>query len=187
MAAVNQPDGLGLMYADLERRLRDLENAPRVGLNLLRAAWGTAAADPSTFGAFEYGTVGNTWADDKGAVGTGYPTITLVCPARILIIASARPLDVASLAATYRCAGGEFGVAIDGVALGLGQPNIKRAFGNGNNLPVNMPMISVATRTITPGSHTFAMVAFWNDSAPAALQFPRLTDTFLAILPLTAA
>lgn len=171
--------------AEIERRLRVLETAPRVGLSGLRSVWQTAGASPTTFGAtWETGAVGNTWTDDTGQTGTGYPTITLTLGARYMIFWSARPLGIAA-AAGYRSASVLLTVGIDGV-FNPTLPSPRRQFANSNVLPVDLPIAAIVARSITPGSHTFQIAAQWANDVPAAGGLPTLTDTFLGILPLSS-
>ena len=90
--------------ASMDQRLRMLEGGARAGLSLLRSAWGTAAANPTVFAAYESGPTGSTWADHRGNTGTGYPSLTIVdCPARYLIFWSVRPINIATNAvSSYR-------------------------------------------------------------------------------------
>lgn len=171
-------------FAEIERRLRTLEASPRVGLAGLRSVWQTAGVSPAVFGAFEAGVAGNTWTDDTGATGTGYPTITLVTGRRYMIFWSARPIGLAT-SATYRSASVDVSVRIDGVD-NSPLPRALRQFANGNAAPVDVALSAIVTREITPGTHTFQMVARWANDQPAAPNLPTLTDTFLGILPLSS-
>ena len=170
--------------AELERRVRVLEAAPRVGLAGLRSVWQTAGVSPTVFGAFEAGVAGNTWTDDTGTSGAGYPTITLVTGRRYMIFWSARPIGMAASAA-YRSASVQISVRIDGVDAPP-QPRALRQFANGNAAPVDVALSTIVAREITPGQHTFTVVARWANDQPAALGLPTLTDTFLGILPLSS-
>lgn len=172
-------------FAELDRRLRTLEAAPRVGLAGLRSVWQTAGVSPAVFGAtFEAGVAGNTWTDDTGATGTGYPTITLTTGRRYMIFWSARPIGLAASAA-YRSASVEISVRIDGVD-SPPLPSPRRQFANSNAAPVDVALSTIVAREITPGQHTFTVVARWANDQPAAPNLPTLTDTFLGILPLSS-
>lgn len=171
-------------FAELDRRLRALEASPRVGLSGLRSVWQTAGASPTTFGAWETGTAANTWTDDTGASGTGYPTLTLTLGSRYMIFLAGRPIGLAN-AATYRSLSVQFTTLIDG-ALIPGPPSPRRLFANSNAFPVDAPIASFVARSITPGQHTFQVAAQWTNDVPAAVNLPTLTDTFLGILPLSS-
>lgn len=171
-------------FAELDRRLRTLEAAPRVGLAGLRSVWQTAGVSPAVFGTYEAGVAGNTWRDDTGATGTGYPTITLTTGRRYMIFWSARPISIAN-AAAYRSMAVELSVQVDGVNVPP-LPNARRQFTNLNASTVDVPLSAIVTREITPGQHTFRMVASWTNDQPAAAILPTLTDTFLGILPLSS-
>jgi hypothetical protein len=171
-------------FAEIDRRLRTLEATARVGLSGLRSVWQTAGASPTTFGAWETGTASNTWTDDTGATGTGYPTLTLTLGSRYMIFWSARPIGLAN-AATYRSLSVQLTVGIDGV-FNPPLPSPRRLFANSNALPVDLPIAAIVARSITPGQHTFQVAAQWTNDVPAAGNQPTLTDTFLGILPLSS-
>ena len=171
-------------FAEIDRRLRTLEATARVGLSGLRSVWQTAGASPTTFGALELGTASNTWRDDTGATGTGYPTITLTLGSRYMIFWSARPIGVAN-AAGYRSKSVLLSVGIDG-EFNPPLPSPRRQFANSGVLPVDAPIAAIVARSITPGQHTFQVGATWGDDVPAAPGLPTLTDTFLGILPLSS-
>lgn len=172
--------------AAMDARVRLLEGGTRTGLGSIRSAWGTAAADPTVFAAFESGPVGSTWLDDKGATGTGYPVVTIVnCPTRYMILWAARPTGLAN-AATYRSIGVQITVAVDGVDI-PSLPNARRLVANSNVLPVDAAQSAIVVRSQTPGTHTFQMRALWDDTVPAAPNQPRLTDLYLGVLPLSVA
>lgn len=184
MAEQLQPESLASVIADIDRRLRNIETTSRLGIAGLRAVWQTAGASPTVFGSFETGTVGNTWADDAGATGTGYPTLTLTTGRRYMLLWSARPIGIAT-AATYKSASALVSVRIDGVD-NPPLPSPRRQFANGNAAPVDAPLSAIVVRQITPGTHTFQVSANWSNDQPAAPNLPTLTDTFLAIIPLSS-
>jgi hypothetical protein len=169
--------------AEIERRLRVLETAPRVGLSGLRSAWQTAAASPSSFGAFEAGPVAATWTDDQGNTGTGYPTLTVTTGTRYLLLWSARPSGLAT-AAAYRSASVEISVQIDGVSVPA-LPNALRTVQQLAATEFNAPASAIVARTAVPGAHTFGLVARWANSQPAGLTLPTLTEVHLAVLPIS--
>ena len=174
--------------ASVDQRLRMLEGGARVGLSGIRSAWGTAAADPTVFGAYESGPTGSTWTDDAGGTGTGYPSLTLVdCPARYMILWSVRPINVAvNTVSSYRCSAMTLTVAVGGVDVPV-LPNARRLFQNLNTGTVDQSMAMIVVRRDAPGTKTFQMRALWNDSYPAGTILPRLTDIYLGVLPLSVA
>jgi hypothetical protein len=135
-------------------------------LSGLRSVWQTAGAVPTTFGVLETGTAANTWTDDTGQTGTGYPTITLTLGARYMIFWSARPIGVAN-AAGYRSKSVLLSVGIDG-QFNPPLPSPCRQFAQQGVLPVEMPIAAIVARSITPGQHTFQIGATWGDDVPAA-------------------
>lgn len=184
MAEQLLPEGLDTVVAAFDRRLRALEVSPRVGLHLMRQAWGTAADDPSTFGAWEYGAGATAWADDQGGTGSGYPQLAVDCPRRVLLMWSARPISIAN-AAGYRTAAADVTIAVDGTPL-TAAPAPLRRIGNSNAAPVDVAMSAMVVVVVSPGAHTFRVGASWANTVPAAGTLPRLTDVALMVLPLSA-
>ena len=177
-------DTLGATIADLDRRLRVMEATPRVGLSQLRWCQGTASAVPSVFGANEYGTVGNTWLNDLGQVGTGYPTLTMVTSAKVLMFVGCEPYNVGN-AAGFRSNLVDVSVKIDGnegyLLRRYYQANIDRMY-------VPFMMMSVPLPALVAGvAHTFTIGANWANTNPAAGTLPQLVDPFIFVLPLSAA
>ena len=172
---------------ELDVRLRTLEGGQRVGLGKLRSAWGTAAADPTVFGAYESGPVGSTWSDDQGGSGTGYPSITITnCPTRYMIFWSVRPINLATNAVSpHRSRAVEITVAIDGIDV-PSLPNARRLYQNLNAGTTDVSLAMIVARSEPPGTHTFQMRALW-DTNPGGTIIPRLTDIYLGVLPLSVA
>lgn len=168
---------------DVERRLRALEGAARNGLGRMRYAWATAAADPSAFDAWETGTAGNTWSASDGSSGTGYPQVTCAINTRALVVFGCRITGLANVAAcrTWQC---EVGVGTD-----ISNPTVaplsqKRGQSNqaAQLIDFNVSHFFVPQQ-LTVGSHLFRAWAFWT-TATAGVVLPRMTDTFIGVLPL---
>jgi hypothetical protein len=174
------------VMADFDRRLRTLETAQRVGLNRIKFSYATAATDPTVYGAWEPGASGTTWADSVGAVGNGYGEVTLETNNRVLVFFGARVINLGSNAgATFRASTGLAGFGIDGVLPdALPAPTGQRTVFNGNTATVDLHVLYVVPRTVGPGTHTFKAWARWTDAHPAAPVPPRMTDTFLGVLPI---
>lgn len=178
------PEDLPGVLADLQRQIRDLQVAQRVGLNQMRWCQATASAAPSVYGSVQYGVAGDTWLDDLGQTGTGYPTLTMVTSAKVLMFVGCLPTDVGN-AAGFRSNSVTVSVKIDGnpgyLQRGYYQANIDRMY-------VPIMMMSVPLPALTPGvSHTFTIGANWANTNPAAGTLPRLGESFLFVLPLSAA
>ena len=176
-----QPDQLASMFADMDRRLRVLESTQRVGLNQLRFCTSTGSAAPTTFGAGEYGTAGNTWVDDTGATGTGYPTISMRTPNKVLVLVGYRPINLAT-AATFRTFSVQVNVRIDATAGYLNRQISQYATTN-----MDAPYVSAGVIAVGAGVHSFTIGAAWDNTVPAAATQPQLTDAYLIVLPLSAA
>jgi hypothetical protein len=174
------------VMADFDRRLRTLETTQRVGLNRIKFSYATAATDPTVFAAWEPGATGTTWADSTGAVGNGYGEVTLETNNRVLVFFGARVINVANDAGvTFRTLGCRVGFGIDGVLPdALPAPTGQRTANNLASAVVDMHPLYVVPRTVGPGVHTFKAWAFWQDTFPAAPVLPRMTDTFLGVLPI---
>ncbi len=176
-----QPDNRDSVIADLERRLRVLESAQRVGLNQLRFVRSTAAASPTTYGSAEYGVAGNTWEDDQGNTGTGYPTIQMATPSKALLMIGYRPVDVGN-AAGFKSHTVQVFVSIDGAGAYVNrqyyQANIDRNY---------VPVFSAGVIDLTPGDHTFQIGANWLLVNPGGGTAPLLSDAYMIVLPLSAA
>lgn len=175
------PDGMAATIADLNRRLQILETAQRVGLNQLRYVRSTAAASPTTYDAAEYGAAGNTWLDDQGNTGTGYPTINMTTPSRALLMIGYRPVDVGN-AAGFKSHTVQVFVSIDSAGAYINrqyyQANIDRNY---------VPVFSAGVIELTPGDHTFQIGANWLLVNPAGGTAPLLSDAYMVVLPLSAA
>lgn len=186
MGILNQPAELGMMIEQLEARLRALEVTSRLGLNRMRNAYATAAADPTTFGAWETGAAGNTWADDRGGTGSGYGQLTVEVNTSVLVIASGRILNIGNDAGvSWRTTSGLFGFGVDGATPNIGTPTGQRTFSNFNVATLDINLVhAVIRRGMTPGSHTFNVQAQWQNDFPAAAFKPRLTDAALVVIPI---
>ena len=184
MPKYNFPDTLDSRFKDIEQRLHILETSARTGLSFLRWCKSTASAPPAVFGTNEYGTAGNTWVDDAGQTGTGYPTITMRVPNRFLVIATYRAYDVANNAA-YRSKSVQVNVKIDSSA-----GYLNREVYQGNAAEMDVPVVAIevlGSGDPATGLHTFTLGATWDDTYPAAGTLPQLADSQLLILPLSAA
>ena len=183
MPDTNQLDTLMTEIQSLRSRLRVLETTMRVGLNRIVSSHQTAAVDPSAYGVYESGAVGNTWTSSDGTSGTGYPLVTVPeTGTRILFIATVRPTGICSLA-TYRTNALTTGVGIDGATPAF--PTYRQIADNGT-APHDAPITWSNVVTLTPGAHTFRLWASFNDNNPLGANLPRYTDASLIILPLTA-
>jgi hypothetical protein len=171
--------------ADMQRRLQILEATSRVGLNRIRFAWQTATATTATFNpTWDSGTVGNTWQDDQGTAGTGFPTLTVVTGRKVLVIASGNALVLAT-DATFRSAGWRLGVGSDGANPQNTRPFWSQAQTHGPTTEGNNAVqLLIGASDLVPGSHTFALRARWVDNNPAAVNWPALDDGFLAVIPI---
>lgn len=185
MTEVLKPEDRGTIIADLNRRLQILEASARVGLSQMRWCQSTASVAPSVYGTTEYGpAVGNTWIDDLGAAGTGYPTITMVTSSKVLMFVGCLPTDVGN-AAGFRSRSVNVSVKIDAAEGYLQRPYYQA---NIDRMYVPMMMMSVPLPALTAGvSHTFTIGANWHDTNPAAGTLPRLGESFIFVLPLSAA
>ena len=177
----------GRWEAEIERRLRVLETAPRVGLSRMRFARATAAVAPTTFGSWENGAAGATWIDDTGATGTGHPSITVTTNTRALVFFSAAFSNVGSDVGT-RTALVDFGVGING-----SNPEVttaplmyRRYFQPAQTAASQqLPLGFFAFRAdFGAGSHTFQVSAKWQDSVPAASLQPLMADAFVCVIPI---
>lgn len=178
------PDSMAATLADLNRRLQILEATSRVGLNRVRLASGVGSAAPTSFGAtvWEYGSAGNTWVDDLGATGAGYPQITLNCH-KVLVAFGARPYGLGSAAGTFRSTSCNSGVHFDGGANAILQGQAI----NQTAVYVVSPIFKAQVFTVPAGSHTFTLGAQWDDTSPASPIQPLLSDPFIMAIPLDAA
>lgn len=174
------PENVSTVLADHARQIRDLQSAQRVGLNQLRSVRQVNSASPSVFNAPEYGTVGNTWLDDNGLAGTGYPTLTMVTPSKVLVIIGYLPWNVAN-AAGYRTSAMSAHVKVDA------DTSFSSQFNNNTTQAVNATQYASRPLELTPGSHTFTIGASWDDDVPAAGILPELMDSYLIVIPLSAA
>ncbi len=186
MGVLNQPAELGMMIEQLESRIRALEVTARLGLNRMRNSYATAAADPTTFAAWETGTAGSTWADDRGGTGTGYGQLSVDVNTAVLVIVGARIINIGNDAgASWRTTQGLFGFGVDGAAPNIGVPSGQRTFSNFNPATLDINLVhAVVRRGMTPGAHTFNVQAQWNNDYPGAPIKPRLTDATLVVLPI---
>ncbi len=180
-----QPDSRDAVIADLSRRLQVLEATQRVGLSRVRLAWQTATAATSTYDpTWDSGTVGNTWADDQGATGTGFPRVSLITGRKVLVFASGTALTIAN-DVNYRTFAWRLGVGLDG-----NNPRNTRPFWSvyqthgptteGNNAV----QLVVAGVDLEPGEHEFKVRTKWTSTNPAAPNVPSLDDAFLAVIPI---
>lgn len=178
------PDSHGLHLADIDRRLRALETAQRVGLNRVRAAWSTVDDYPSAFDAWDTGGALARWEDDQGATGTGFPTLTVVTGSRVLVLLNAHVASYA-LVGGFRSMQGNVGVGLDGVdpASIPGETwGWRTGVYNANN-EHDTPITLAVVKTITPGEHTFDVQANWSDTAGAGVK-PLVSSVVLAVMPL---
>lgn len=170
--------------ADIERRLRNLETAPRVGLHRIRTAYATAAVDPVTFDAWESGAAGSTWADDAGNTGTGYAQLTVETGTKALVIFGCRVISLANNA-TYRCVTCRVGFGVNAVLPDGAIPTGQRTATNNTTVPGESNVAySLVRRGLTPGPNTFRAYAFWVTAVPGAANLPRMTDTVLTVIPI---
>lgn len=175
------PENLSSVIEDMQRQIRDLQVAQRVGLNQLRFCRSTGSAFPAVYGTYEYGVAGNTWVDDLGAVGTGYPTITMVTPKRNLVLIGYRPVDVGN-APGFRTNSVQVAVKIDATG-----GYINRQYVQSNIDRMYVPVTSAGVIDLPAGvSHTFTIGAAWVDVNPAAGTLPLLSDAYIIVLPLSA-
>ena len=182
-------DNMGATIADLDRRLRVMESTARVGLNRVRYAWSThasGAAPSSTMDAYEGGPAGSTWADDEGATGTGYPTVTLTLGSKALFLCQAIPRDIANDAA-YKAGAFRFGPAPDGLTPESWGSPYPIMYGGGTHGATSegTPRYAfiVGRNDITPGEHTVKINMRWvTQFGGAAL--PSAHDIFLAVVPI---
>lgn len=192
MPGVNFPDNLGMMFNDLERRIRVLENTGRNGIGSAISARATAAAAPTVFGAYEFGSAGNTWTDDAAPVprtGSGYPKVTITATSRMLILWGARPISLAS-SPTFRSNTVDIAVRYTLVSTGgFTDSNLLRRVGQSNTGPTDMPVFAAKVQPgfATGYDYTFQLEANWTDTVPAAANQPVLTDSYLIVIPLSAA
>jgi hypothetical protein len=173
--------------ADIERRLSTLETASRIGLNRMRNSYATAAVDPTVFAAWESGAAGSTYADDQGNTGTGYGQVTVTTNTKVLVLFGCRVLLLgANGPGAFRSATARVGFGIDALTPDqLTAPTGQRTASNFNPSTVDNNVVhAVIRRGLTPGSHVFKAWAFWNNDQPAAPILPRMTDTFIAVLPI---
>ncbi len=180
MTAQLQPENLGNVLADFQRRLQILEAAPRVGISQVRWVKSTGSAFPAVYGTYEYGTVGNTWVDDTAAVGTGYPTLTVRTGSNALVIVGYRPYDVGN-AVGFRTNRVQVAVKVDATA-----GRINREYYQANVDRMYVPVVAADVLSLTPGDHTFTIGAAWVDVNPAGQQ-PLLSDSYLIVMPLAVA
>ena len=175
------------VLADIERRLRTLETAPRVGLHRLRYAYATAAVDPAVYGAWESGAAGSTWRDDRGTNGAGYGQVTVETNTKALLFFGCRVMELgADAGVTWKSSFAIVGVNQDGVApSSTFAPTLQRLVYNPLAGAGFQNISYVAIRTgLTPGQHVFAAQAFWQLDFAGAPTAPRMTDTFLGVLPI---
>ncbi len=173
--------------AEIERRLRTLETAPRVGLHRLRYAYATAAVDPAVYGAWESGAAGSTWRDDTGAAGTGYAQVTVETSAKALLFFGCRIINLgADAGVTWKTSSALIGVNQDGtVPSATFAPTLQRLVFNPLAASPFENVTYVAIRTgLTPGQHVFTAQANWTLAFAGAPTAPRMTDTFLGVLPI---
>lgn len=177
------PEDQATLLASIDRRLKALEVASRVGLSQLRWCQATASVSPSVYGSNQYGIAGDTWLNDRGQTGTGYPTLTLVTPAKVLMFVGCVPTDIGN-AAGFRSKSVRVQVKID-AAEGYLQRDYYQA--NIERMTFPIMMMSVPLPALTAGvSHTFTIGANFENTNPAAGTTPRLGESFLFILPLSA-
>lgn len=173
--------------AEIERRLRTLETAPRVGLHRLRYAYATAAVDPTVFGSWESGAAGSTWRDDTGTNGAGYSQVTVETNTKALVFFGCRIINVGfDSGTTWKTANAFVGVNQDGtVPSSTSAPTLQRAVYNPLAAAPYQNIAYTAIRTnLAPGVHVFTAQALWSIDAPGAPTAPRMTDTFLGVLPI---
>lgn len=180
------PESAANLLADIDRRLRILESAQRLGLNRLRMAHSYGAAvSPTVFGAYETGPAGAQYLDDQGAIGSGYPQLTMTTGSRALFIAVAT-INLLANNASARSRSMFFGIGADGANPGdWTNPRMYRQLVNSNADEVRTQTTVVAARTdLTPGTHTFRIHAKWSDDVPAAGTLPYLFDAELLVIPI---
>lgn len=179
--------GGGRWEADIERRLRVLETAPRVGLSRMRFARATAAVSPTTFGAWELGAGGSTWVDDSGTTGTGHPLVTVVTNTRAMVFFSAAFSNVGN-DLTVRSSLVDFGVGIDGASPEATTAPLmyRRYFQPATGAaPQQVPLGFFAFRAdFGAGTHTFQVAAKWQNSVPAAATQPLMSEAFVCVIPI---
>jgi hypothetical protein len=175
------------VLADIERRLRTLETAPRVGLHRLRYAYATAAVDPTVYGAWESGAAGSTWRDDRGVDGTGYAQVTVETNTKALVFFGCRVIELgANAGVTWKTSVAVVGVNQDGVVpSSTAAPTLQRvAFNPLAGAPFQNISYTAIRTGLTPGQHVFTAQAFWQLDFAGAPTAPRMTDTFLGVLPI---
>lgn len=179
------PDSQTAAFSDLERRVRALESAQRVGLNRVRAAWSTFDDYPTVWGVWDSVCgAARRWQDDQGTTGTGHPVLTVTTGTRVLMLLNAY---VAQYGATggFRSAQGNVGVGLDGVdpaSIPGDTWGWRTAFYNLND-EHDGPAVLATVKTVTPGEHTFQVYTNWVDTAGAGVK-PLVSSIVLTIIPL---
>ena len=185
MPAANMPDDLASIVNDLERRIRILELTARVGLNRIRFAWLTSAADTAVFNAWDNGPAGAAWADDAtpANTGTGYPQVTLITGTKVLVMAQGNVTQLAN-DPTFRSFQADLGISVDG-ATPNNNPDWYRYQTHGPTTEGTNPLTVISgINTLTPGQHTFRFQSFFVDNVPAAANKPRMNNCTLIIIPI---
>lgn len=174
------PDSQAAMIADIDRRLRALESAQRVGLNRVRMSWNTSSATVGTFGAWYTGPAGCAYIDDLGNTGTGYPRVTLVTGEKALVLVQGYAVNIAN-DPTFRTYAWYIGFGVDSATPPSSLADRYQTHGpttEGNNYQTMVqPIVD-----LTPGEHTFYLTTKWEDANPAAVNLPTLSAVNNAVL-----
>lgn len=186
MTELLKPEGRDQIFADLDRRLSILEVTARVGLNRVRFAHSTGSThEPTVYDAYESGGTSNTWRDDTGATGPGYPEVTLVTGRKVLFIMNALIHNIGH-GGSFRCDGMYLGIGIDGSAPPVWtDPRMYRQIYSQFSDHLRFPGAFAVVRTdLVPGEHQFGLWAWWIDDAPAGTTLPKLYEASLTVIPL---
>ena len=175
--------------SDFDRRLRALESAQRSGYNRLKTAWCDQTS--VTLGAVNSWRSGTsesaTWTDSSGGTGTGFAAVTVETGTKVMLIASMRP-GLVSTFTNYKTNLMYLGVGIDSA-----DPAFPGADGPLESIiheqtsvdPANVAMVlSTVAVDLTPGQHTFRLMAYGNNYRPAAATYPVVQNLQLTVIPL---
>jgi len=183
MPFVAQRSTLADAAADIDRRIRNLETAPRFGL----ASIGFASQDRSM--------VVQTWAtwvddgvpipSDPDPTAVNLPTLTTRTGTQVIVTTGVTVDRFGTGPTALLSAGGRFGIGIDG-----GHPDdvgtfAYRLFRNVGNASRWNQQFSFQVTGLTRGEHSFAMWVMVDlDDATFGAEHPVVADSWLMVMPI---
>lgn len=188
MAEQLLPDRIAAQLAEFDRRLRNLETSPRVGLNGARFVRQFGSGDATTFTNWETGPAASNWVDDQGNTGAGYGQLTMANMGKRAAIFFGATISGVYVNATVRSANALFGIGYAGLnpAQNPAYPIMYRRFYPGSASYTETPFnFFVCRNDFTPGAtNVFKIWAAWENTNPAAGLQPQLIDGFMLVIPL---